>query len=188
MADDTPASDAVDAAVSDDSTVSVDAPFSDDMKRTVARIPLLTVRAGPRDGADWVARLKEELTALIKYVEMNKERDSDWFHVECDERGTHWTGKCWYFYETMKYEFDLEFDIPVGYPATNPDLLLPELEGTTSKMYRGGKICLSIHFMPLWAKNVPRFGIAHALALGLAPWLAAEVPDLVRRGIIEPVV
>ena len=32
---------------------------------------------------------------------------------------------------------------------------------------RGGAICLSIHFMPLWAKNVPRFGIAHALALGV---------------------
>jgi hypothetical protein len=34
---------------------------------------------------------------------------------------------------------------------------------------------LTLHFTPLWAKNVPKFGIAHALALGLAPWLAAEV-------------
>lgn len=74
----------------------------------------------------------------------------------------------------------------------------------------GGKICLTIHFQPLWNRNVPRFGIAHALALGvrlravpipsvsflsnvpchsnwhlqLAPWLAAEVPDLVQRGVI----
>jgi hypothetical protein len=23
------------------------------------------------------------------------------------------------------------------------------------------------HFQPLWARNVPRFGIAHALALGV---------------------
>jgi hypothetical protein len=34
-------------------------------------------------------------------------------------------------------------------------------------MYRGGKICLDIHFAPLWAKNTPKFGIAHALAAGV---------------------
>lgn len=50
---------------------------------------------------------------------------------------------------------------------SNPELCIPELEGKTSKMYRGGKICLTIHFAPLWQKNVPRFGIAHALALGV---------------------
>ena len=52
-------------------------------------------------------------------------------------------------------------------------------------MYRGGKICLTLHFQPLWRKNFPKFGIAHALALGLAPWLAAEVPDLVAKGLIK---
>ena len=31
----------------------------------------------------------------------------------------------------------------------------------------GGKICLTDHFKPLWARNVPRFGIAHAMALGV---------------------
>jgi ufm1-conjugating enzyme 1 len=46
-------------------------------------------------------------------------------------------------------------------------LELPELEGKTLKMYRGGKICLSIHFKPLWARNAPHFGIAHALAMGV---------------------
>lgn len=35
-------------------------------------------------------------------------------------------------------------------------------------MYRGGKICLSDHFKPLWARNVPKFGISHALALGVS--------------------
>lgn len=40
------------------------------------------------------------------------------------------------------------------------------------------------HFQPLWARNVPRFGVAHALALGLGPWLAAEVPSLVQAGMI----
>jgi len=34
-------------------------------------------------------------------------------------------------------------------------------------MYRGGKICLDIHFSPLWSKNVPNFGIAHALILAV---------------------
>ena len=32
----------------------------------------------------------------------------------------------------------------------------------------------------------PHFGIAHALCLGLAPWLAAEVPYLVETGIVKP--
>lgn len=31
----------------------------------------------------------------------------------------------------------------------------------------------------------PRFGIAHALCLGLAPWLAAEIPVLVDSGMIK---
>ena len=52
------------------------------------------------------------------------------------------------------------------------------------QMYRGGKICLTDHFKPLWGRNVPRFGIAHALALGLAPWGAVEIPDLVAKGAI----
>jgi len=32
---------------------------------------------------------------------------------------------------------------------------------------RGGKICLTDHFKPLWARNVPKFGIGHAMALGV---------------------
>eukprot|EP01116_Phalansterium_solitarium_P025291 TRINITY_DN958_c2_g1_i1.p2 TRINITY_DN958_c2_g1~~TRINITY_DN958_c2_g1_i1.p2 ORF type:complete len:177 (-),score=43.78 TRINITY_DN958_c2_g1_i1:218-748(-) len=151
---------------------------------TVQKIPLLTVNAGPRDSDLWVKRLKEEYTALIKYVQINKEADNDWFTLESNKQGTRWTGKCWYIYNYLKYEFDFEFDMPVTYPATAPEIAIPELEGLTPKMYRGGKICLTIHFKPLWAKNAPRFGIAHALALGLAPWLAAEVPFLVDQGKI----
>jgi len=151
-------------------------------KQTVAKIPLLTVNAGPRDNDIWVKRLKEEYAALIKYVQINKVAGNDWFTLESNKSGTRWTGKCWYIYNFLKYEFDLEFDIPVLYPTTAPELTLPELDGLTPKMYRGGKICLTIHFKPLWAKNVPHFGIAHALALGLAPWLAAEIPHLVDTG------
>ena len=35
-------------------------------KKTLAAIPLCTTRAGPRDGEQWVVRLKEEYTSLIK--------------------------------------------------------------------------------------------------------------------------
>lgn len=53
------------------------------------------------------------------------------------------------------------------YPNTPPEIRLPELDGKTPKMYRGGKICCDIHFNPLWMKRVPTFGIAHAMALGV---------------------
>jgi hypothetical protein len=44
-----------------------------------------------------------------------------------------------------------------------PEIEIPELEGKTAKMYRGGKICLTIHFKPLWAKNRCVFGGAWAV-------------------------
>mmetsp|Transcript_26095 Transcript_26095/g.36729 ORF Transcript_26095/g.36729 Transcript_26095/m.36729 type:complete len:184 (-) Transcript_26095:1860-2411(-) len=158
--------------------------MDDSTKAVVQKIPLLTVNAGPRDPVNWEKRLKEEYIALIKYVQINKEADNDWFYLESNKSGTRWTGKCWYISNFRKYTFDLEFEIPATYPATAPELQIPELEGLTPKMYRGGKICLTIHFKPLWAKNAPHFGIAHALALGLAPWLAAEIPHLVETGKI----
>lgn len=136
-------------------------------KSAVSNIPLLTVRASPRDKEAWTARLKEELTALIAYVKMNKAHDTDWFHIECNSLGTRWTGKCWCFNAGIRYEFDLEFELPITYPAAAPELKLPQLDGLTSKMYRGGKICQTVHFQPLWARNVPRFGIAHSLALSV---------------------
>ena len=116
---------------------------------------------------------------------MNKESDNDWFTVESSADGTKWSGKCWLMLNLVRYEFDLQFEIPAAYPASPMDLELPELDGKTHKMYRGGKICLDIHFSPLWAKNQPKFGIAHALAAGLGPWLAAEIPALVNEGVIR---
>lgn len=153
-------------------------------KATAQKIPLLKTKAGPRD-EQWDKRLKEELTALIKYVQVNKENDNDWFMIESDKSGQKWTGKCWFVHNLLRYEFEVRFDIPVTYPSTPPEILIPELEGKTVKMYRGGAICQSDHFHPLWAKNVPYFGIAHSLALGLGPWLAVEVPDLVEKGLIK---
>lgn len=69
---------------------------------------------------------------------------------------------------TIDHQHVIFFQIPVTYPATAPEIALPELDGKTAKMYRGGKICLTDHFKPLWARNVPKFGIAHAMALGVS--------------------
>ena len=60
---------------------------------------------------------------------------------------------------------------------------------------------MTIHFQPLWVKMAPKFGIAHALAFGvnlfavdklvlivamqLGPWMASEIPDLVKKEIIS---
>lgn len=56
-------------------------------RTTVQRIPMLSVRAGPRDGAAWRDRLKEEYKALIQYIKMNKENDNDWFVLNADDTG-----------------------------------------------------------------------------------------------------
>ncbi|XP_011502530.1 PREDICTED: ubiquitin-fold modifier-conjugating enzyme 1 isoform X2 [Ceratosolen solmsi marchali] len=129
------------------------------IRKTLSNIPLLKSNAGPRDSETWSQRLKEEYLSLIKYVDNNKKADNDWFRLQSNEQ--------------------------VTYPTTAPEIALPELDGKTAKMYRGGKICLTDHFKPLWAKNVPKFGIGHAMALGLGPWLAVEIPELIEKGIVK---
>lgn len=57
--------------------------------------------------------------------------------------------------------------LPATYPMSPPEIRLPELDGKTPKMYRGGKICCDVHFNPLWGKHAPSYGIAHAMALGV---------------------
>lgn len=176
----------------------------------------LSVNAGPRDAA-WIERLKEEYTALIAYQQMTKANGDDWVEIEAvDDLGTKWKGTCSYVHEFLKYEFALEFEIPATYPATPIELVLPQLDGKTLKMYQvscgwcatlrcvptrtrthapntpqhtqhtqGAKICLDIHFKPLWSKNAPKFGIAHALALGLGPWLSVEIPQMIASQLIQ---
>lgn len=156
------------------------------VRESVSRIPLMKTKAGPRDGDNWTQRLKEEFASLIQFVENNKASDNHWFQIECNAQGTRWYGKCWHYYKNEKYEFDVEFDIPITYPQTTPEIALPALDGKTVKMYRGGKICMTTHFHPLWARNVPFFGISHALALGLGPWLSVEVPAMVEDGVLKP--
>ena len=95
----------------------------------------------------------QELQALIKYIQQNKATDSDWFTITSNKEGTKWNGRCWYIHNLLKYEFPFEFEIPATYPSTAPEIKIPELDGKTAKMYRGGSICLTVHFKPLWAKN-----------------------------------
>ena len=154
------------------------------MLGSVDRIPLMTVNAGPKD-PNWLDRVKEEYIALMEYIKMNKKEETDWFKISSDKEGKKWKGTCWLVYEMVKYEFDLEFEIPATYPLAPIQMCLPELDGKTEKMYHGGKICLDIHFAPLWAKNVPKFGIAHSLAAALGPWLAVEIPDMIRQGTVK---
>ena len=97
--------------------------------------------------------MPQELQALIKYIQQNKATDSDWFTITSNKEGTKWNGRCWYIHNLLKYEFAFEFDVPATYPATAPEIRIPELDGKTAKMYRGGAICLTVHFKPLWAKN-----------------------------------
>lgn len=57
----------------------------------------------------------------------------------------------------------------LGRSAAASLLLRPHSIRTDAFWRRGGKICLTDHFKPLWARNVPHFGIAHAMALGVSP-------------------
>ncbi|KAM6155727.1 LOW QUALITY PROTEIN: uncharacterized protein C22orf31 homolog [Rhynchocyon petersi] len=148
--------------------------------RVVSEIPVLKTNAGP-DRELWVQRFKEEYQCLIQYVE-NKSADKGWFRLESKKEGTRKFGNCWYIHDLFKYEFD----IPITYPTTAPEVAVSKLDGKTAKMYRGGKICPTDHFKPLWARNVPNFGLAHLMALVLGPWLAVEIPDLIQKGVIQP--
>ena len=52
------------------------------------KLPYIKTVAGPRDGEQWIERLKEEYMLLIQYIQMNKDQDQDWFTVESNEDGT----------------------------------------------------------------------------------------------------
>ena len=147
-------------------------------------LPSFKINAGPLDLL-WSERLKEELVALIDLVEANTASDKDWFDIQpIDDTGLKWEGTCWYIHEHVKYVFKVQFEIPATYPATPIEIELPELDGKTAKMYRGGKICMDIHFAPLWRSMAPKYGVIHSLCYALGPWLAAERPYLVEAGVV----
>ena len=48
----------------------------------------LNINKTPLRDAKWIERLKEEYIALIKYIELNKADDNDWFKIESNKDGT----------------------------------------------------------------------------------------------------
>lgn len=134
-----------------------------------------SVTHGPRSPL-WEERLVEEFESLLEYVQELKSRNADWFIVDPNDDGTVWTGKCWMYIDSHRAEYQLIVELPPTYPAAPPSIRIPALEGKTTKMYRGGSICIDEHFVPLWQRNMPAFGIAHALHHGLQPWLQVELP------------
>jgi len=103
-------------------------------KKALSGIPLLRTKAGPRDKEVWAGRLKEEYMSLIKYITTNKEADNDWFRLESNKEGTRWFGKCWHFHNQLKYEFDVEFDIPVSCPTPTTTTSRAENPGHAGQM------------------------------------------------------
>lgn len=95
----------------------------------------------------------------VKYVKNNKDNDNDWFRLESNKEGTkllttrmfpHFSGGLEsvgrlstslntnsMFNSTYVGMLNIsDCQIPIGYPATNPEIAIPELDGKTAKMYR----------------------------------------------------
>lgn len=127
----------------------------------------------------------EELQALVALVELLKSSHSEWFELSPDNKqGTEWSGQCWTMVDSQKHRFNVTIKLPATYPAAPPEIYLPQLTNTTVKMFKDGRICTESHFTPLWLRNTPGFGIAHALMFGLSTWLNVEIANLVSTGLL----
>ena len=71
----------------------------------------------------WEQAIERGIYGTILYIKNNKAEDNDWFNIKPkDKSGTFWEGKCWNYYEGLKYELNLRFAIPATYPAAAPDV------------------------------------------------------------------
>lgn len=75
---------------------------------------------------------------LVQYIRSCKDDGNDWFTIAPSQNGLNWQGKCWWVCNLLRYEFDFSFELPALYPATAPEIRLPNLIGKTPKQYRGG--------------------------------------------------
>ena len=73
--------------------------------------PTATTSAPALSSHTSAARLRPQ------YQKVNKEAGNEWFAIESNKTGTRWTGKVWCMHGMRKYEFDLEFELPVAYPS-----------------------------------------------------------------------
>ncbi|RXH71524.1 hypothetical protein DVH24_018879 [Malus domestica] len=116
----------------------------------------------------------------FEYTQMNKSNDNDWFRISAaNPKGTRWTGKCWYVY-TSSSTSSISSSISPS-PTPPPHLNSSSL---TRRQDPKGRPYFDFTIFPLPPFlfsdcnlspliSGPRFGMAHALCLGLAPWLAA---------------
>ncbi|CAN6543486.1 unnamed protein product [Malus baccata var. baccata] len=74
-----------------------------------------------------------------------------------------WTGNCWYVYNLLKYEFDLQFNIPITYPTTASEIELPQLDGKTQK--RGEDLLDSAFQAALGQELISKSAVNSALNL-----------------------
>lgn len=79
-------------------------------------------------------QFEEEYQSLIPYVKNNKNADKDWFQLQSNKEGTRWFGKRWFIHDLHKYEFDIEFGIPIMFLITAPEMAVPELDEKTANM------------------------------------------------------
>ena len=85
------------------------APFNATTVKTVSKIPLMTINAGPRDGDLWNKRLKEEFTALILYIKNNKAEDNDWFNIKPKDKTGTFCVECSYSHTPLCTLYHISF-------------------------------------------------------------------------------
>lgn len=70
----------------------------------LGEIPLLSTRAGPRDGEAWRQQLKAEFRALIAYTSVNKAKNIVWFRIAAaNPESTRWEGTSWYVHNPTRF-------------------------------------------------------------------------------------
>ena len=217
--------------------------IDDATKATMSKLPLCTIKAGPRDGEDWIKRVKEEYKALIQVrppVTRARRRPCSRAAaapppraVPASQQGG---GQRVVYDRGGEQDRHAVAGQGVDLPRLDQVRVRPGVRHSRELPERGARaraagarrqdredvprrqgarrrhrcccgrrccappartrprspppppaqICLDSHFRPLWARNEPRFGIAHAMALGMGPWLAVEIPSLVALGRIKP--
>jgi hypothetical protein len=94
----------------------------------------------------------QELQALITYIQMNKDSDTDWFTIQPEDGGKAWKGKCWCVAHSMLADIYLA----VAAPAL---------------LQQPGSIALGQHGtvgIELPLQHSPRLAVANAMPKGLA--------------------
>lgn len=68
----------------------------------------------------------------------NKNSDSDWFQLESNKEGPSGL-KNISSSMTSSNQLDNRFGIPITHPTTAPEIVVPQMDGKTAKMYRLAK-------------------------------------------------